>query len=340
MFLSKSPSGIYYLYYSDILGKRQKVSTRQTLKTDALKFLQAFDAEEVRKRATRKNASLQSFMTDFLTYATGNYAKSTVTIYRSALNRLLCVAGNVPLASITAQRFDTYRVERLLDISPASVNIEMRTLRACFNTALRWGLIERNPFAKVKLASVPEATPTFFSKEDFQKLLNAIKEGWLKEIIVFAALTGLRRGEIVNLHWSDVSFDRKTLTVQSSQTFKTKQGKRRVVPLNDTALYLLQSRANKEISELVFTLNGKLISAGWLSHKFKYYVYECRFKNDKLHFHSLRHTFASWLVQDGVSIYAVKELLGHSDVKTTQVYSHLSGSELHKEVNRIAVLLN
>jgi integrase len=246
---------------------------------------------------------------DFLSYATGNYSKSTVAIYRSALNRLLSIAENLPLASITAQQFDTYRVERLKDVSPASVNIELRTLRAFFNTALRWGHTERNPFAHVKLASVPEATPIFFSKEDFQKLLNAIKEGWLKEIIVFATLTGLRRGEIVNLHWSDVSFDRKTLTVRSSPTFKTKQGRRRVVPLNDTALYLLQSRANREISELVFTLNGKPILAGWLSHKFKYYVHECRLEDDRLHFHSLRHTFASWLVQDGVSIYAVKEFL-------------------------------
>lgn len=339
MFLSKSPSGIY-LYYSDILGKRKKVSTRHTLKTNALKFLQFFNVEEERKRATLKNASLQSFITDFLSYATGNYSKSTVTIYRSALNRLLSIAGNVPLASITAHHFDTYRVERLTSISPVSVNIELRTLRASFNTALRCGLIERNPFAQVKLASLPETRPIFFSKEDFQKLLNAIKEGWLKEIVVFATLTGLRRGEIVNLHWSDVSFDRKTLTVQSSPTFKTKQGKRRVVPLNDMASYLLQSRAKREISELVFTLNEKAISAGWLSHKFKYYVYECRFKNDRLHFHSLRHTFASWLVQDGVSIYAVKELLGHSDVKTTQVYSHLAESHLKESINRISLPLN
>jgi Phage integrase family. len=71
---------------------------------------------------------------------------------------------------------------------------------------------------------VPEATPIFFSKEDFQKLLTAIKEGWLKEIIIFATITGLRRGEIENLRWSDLSFDRNTLTVQSSPTFKTKPG--------------------------------------------------------------------------------------------------------------------
>ena len=62
--------------------------------------------------------------------------------------------------------------------------------------------------------------------------------------------------------------------------------------------------------------------------------------NPALHFHSLRHSFASWLVQDGVSIYAVKELLGHSDVKTTQVYSHLQPEQLHSTVNKIQVSLN
>ncbi len=74
--------------------------------------------------------------------------------------------------------------------------------------------------------------------------------------------------------------------------------------------------------------------------RFKKAVYDGRLKDDRLHFHSLRHTFATWLVQDGVSIYAVKELLGHLDVKTTQVYSHLQPEQLHSTVNKIDVSLN
>jgi site-specific recombinase XerD len=75
--------------------------------------------------------------------------------------------------------------------------------------------------------------------------------------------------------------------------------------------------------DYVLTLSGKKLLESWVSHKFKYWVYEAKLPNDKLHFHSLRHTFASWLVQDGVSLYEVQKLLGHSNIAVTQAYSHL-----------------
>ncbi len=349
MFLSKSSIGIYYLWYS-VDGKRQRISTRCKFKADALKFLQSFKADEHRKRMKSKSVLLQSFITDFLLFADGTFSKFTRYLYKISLNKLLSIVGNIPITSITSQHFDTYKLERLKSspifdekrtVSPITVNIELRTIRASFNTAVRWGLLQSNPFSKQKFVSVPEASPIFFSKVDFQKLLNAIKEGWLKEIIIFATLTGLRRGEIVNLHWSDVDLQRKTITVQSSPTFKTKNGKKRTVPINETAVYILKSKANKNMSELVFTLNGREVYPNWISAKMKQYVVDASIGlPKKLHFHSLRHTFASWLVQDGVSIYAVKELLGHSDVKTTQVYSHLQPEQMHNEVNRIHISMN
>ncbi len=349
MFLSKSTYGVWYVYYVGSDGKTKSKTTRCTIKSDALKFLQTFKTDEHKKRTEIKIVLLQSFTTDFQTFADGTFSKGTANIYRASLNKLLSIIGDVPIVSITPQHFDKYKLERSKspherdskkNVSPVTVNIELRTLRAAFNTALRWGLLKSNPFSKQKLVPVPESSPIFFSKDDFQKLLKKITEGWLKEIIIFATLTGLRRGEILNLHWSDIDLQRKTITIQSSPTFKTKNGKKRIVPLNETALYILQSKVNKSLSEFVFTLNDKPIFADWLSHKFKWYVYECKFRDDRLHFHSLRHTFASWLVQDGVSIYAVKELLGHSDVKTTQVYSHLRSEQLHKEVNILQISMN
>ena len=62
--------------------------------------------------------------------------------------------------------------------------------------------------------------------------------------------------------------------------------------------------------------------------------------SEQVHFHSLRHTFASWLVQDGVSLYAVQKRLGHSSISVTQVYSHLQPEQLHETVNRLKINVN
>jgi site-specific recombinase XerD len=150
----------------------------------------------------------------------------------------------------------------------------------------------------------------------------------------------MRQGELVNLRWQDVDLHRKLIHIHSNATFKTKHGKRRTIPLNDVATQLLKSKAVHSVGEYVFTLSGRQVKESWVSHKFKYYVYAARLKDDRLHFHSLRHTFASWLVQDGVSIYEVQKLLGHSNISVTQVYSHLQPEQLHDTVNKIKVSLN
>ena len=173
------------------------------------------------------------------------------------------------LNKITAKHWDTYRIERLKSVSPVSVNIELRTLKAFLNTVVRWGNLEHNPFNKQPFATVPEFSPLFFTKGDFQKLLNVLKHSWLKEAVVFTVLTGLRRGELINLRWQDVDLQRRIFTVQSNPTFKTKQGKKRVLPLNEMAFHLLSSKHSKNIGEYVFTHRGKQIAEDWLNQLFK-----------------------------------------------------------------------
>jgi integrase len=88
----------------------------------------------------------------------------------------------------------------------------------------------------------------------YQKLLNVIKKAWLKEAVMFTVLTGLRRGELINLRWQDVDLDRRVFTVQSNPTFKTKQERRRVLPLNEMAFNLLALKHSQSIEEYVFTI--------------------------------------------------------------------------------------
>ena len=334
--LRKRSNQVYYVsYYRD--GKRHWKSTGATVKADALKALTQF-RELLQERA--RSVSFQQFVTEFLAYGGTNYSFGTLKLYKFILGNFAALFKDVSLRELNAQHIDRYKAKRLREISPATVNIELRALKSALNTARRWKLLNSNPFEGVSFAEVPEHAPLFFSRPDFERLLQCIRENWLKEIVVFATLTGLRRGELVNLRWQEVDLERRVILIQSNPNFRTKQGKRRVIPLSDTAYYLLQNKHGKDSSEFVFSLNGKKIYIDWLTHAFKKAVREAKLKEERLHFHSLRHTFASWLVQDGVSIYAVQKLLGHSSVAVTQVYSHLAASELHGAVNKISIPLN
>lgn len=171
------------------------------------------------------------------------------------------------------------------------------------------------------------------------KLVSLIKEPWLKEIVLFALSTGMRRSEITNLTWDRVDLVRRVVTVESSQTFLVKAGKKRTIPLSDLAIELLSKKTCDGPASLVFTLDGGAIRANWLTHAFKKYVQRAKV-DDTLKFHSLRASFASWLVIEGIDIFAVSKLLGHSDVKMTQKhYAHLRPETLRDEVSTISKLL-
>lgn len=329
-------NGTYYIGYVDERGKKRWKSSKSSLKNEALKKLTEFKALLQSEPVTK---TLSQFKREFISYAEATYAKPTVDIFTIGLRHLSSLSGDCLLTQLTPQHIDRYKAKRLQAVSPTSVNVEVRGLRAVLNIALRWKLIESNPFSNVQLIRTPELPPTFFSKEDFQKLIAIISENWLKELIVFAVLTGMRRGEIINLRWQDVDLQRRLIQVQSNPSFKTKQGKRRTLPLSDVAFQLLSVRHRQSACEYVFSLNGTKVKESFVSHKLKEYVRRAKL-NENLHFHSLRHTFASWLVQDGVNIYEVQKLLGHSSVKVTEVYSHLAASELYSAVNRISLPLN
>jgi integrase len=338
-------SGVYYvLYYSH--GRRRWKSTGVSTRPEAFKKLTEF-RELLRKREL--HVSLSKFVDDFLSFAGATFRPGTVALYRHTLRRFQAIAGELSLPEITAEHFDKYRVARLkgsteLKKNPrprsvVSVNVELGTLKAAFNTARRWGLVTQSPFIECSLCPEPEQSAPFFSPQDFDKLVTAIRERWLREVVVFAVLTGMRRGEILNLQWSQVNTVKRLVTIESSPTFKTKGGRRRVIPLNETAAYVLEGRRTLSASPYVFTFGDRQIPEDWLTHKFKARVRNLGL-DGRLHFHSLRHTFASWLAQDGVSLFAIQKLLGHSSANVTQIYSHLQPDQMHDTVNRLAITLN
>ena len=334
MFLSKSPYGIYYLYYKNEFGRTHKVSTRARLKSDALKFLMSFNIDRERRTSPKL---FSQFYSEFIEFSKNNLREGTVELYGITKKFFLEIIGDVTLESLTPFHWDKYKSLRLTKVSPVTVNIELRNLRSLLNKALRWNCISKNPFSLQALCYVPEKFPEYFTKEEFSSFYNTIKEDWFKDLILFGVLTGMRRSEIINLQWKNIDLEKKTIQIVSSPSFRTKAGKKRIIPIHNKLIPMLQQKFNADSEFYVFTYIDRKISGNFITHKFKDIVTLSGVKKKGLHIHSLRHTFASWLVQDGVPLYEVQKLLGHSTITVTEIYAHLQPFQLHNTVNKIHI---
>jgi integrase len=336
-YLYKRSNGIWYAGYVED-GRRRWKSTGKNLRTEAHVVLR-----ELEKHFKPKVPTLlfTPFVSEFCSLKAGSLRPSTIDrIYRQAFNSFKAACGNKPLVAYTVREVEHFKSSRLATCAPTTVNIEFRTLRAAFNEAVKWGYLQENPFLKSHCVRVPKRMPIYFTIEQFKEFIDAVNVPVLRDLFMFAALTGMRQGEILNLKWSQVDMDRRLVFVTNSENFQTKTGDCRVVPMNDFVFNLLNRRhVLRGFYEYAFHLDGHRLTQSYVEHRFKRHL-RARGLPDELKFHSLRHTFATWLVQNGASLYEVQKLLGHSDSRTTQIYSHLVASELHNAVNRISLPLH
>jgi integrase len=236
-----------------------------------------------------------------------------MSIYHRALYSFLESTGDKKITFIGMKDIDTYKQKKLQTIQPSTLNIYLRTLKAAFNKAVDWEILQRNPFRKVKQCPVPQRAPQFLTLDQYRALIRSVKEPWLSQAIQFAVFTGMRRSEIANLQWKHIDFSREFIVVESDANFQTKTGQRRLLPMNSIVFRLLQTMHQHWTGDYVIMLNGKPIRTMWISRRFKQYIQRMEIDRS-LHFHILRHTFASWLVQAGVPIYEVQALMGHSTI--------------------------
>ncbi|RKY88805.1 hypothetical protein DRQ09_02365 [candidate division KSB1 bacterium] len=132
----------------------------------------------------------------------------------------------------------------------------------------------------------------------------------------------MRRGELVNLEWSDIDFQNRIIKIQVKDFWAPKGRRSRIVPMDETTYSILLKRQNlNENKRWIFTRkNGKKLD-GHLTDKIYKYAKKVGIENCNIH--TFRHTFTSWLVQRGVPLYTVSKLLGHADYETTQIYANL-----------------
>jgi integrase len=344
-------SGVWFIQYRDADGIRKQRSTRCTHKAEAVKVLAEFKSF-LGDGSKTKSLGLLEFNGKFLEYAETNFAPHTTYLYKRTLTHFVRICGDLLLGKLGPIHYDTYKVTRLKEIvqgkipkkakvkrsmSPITVNIELRCLRAAMNTAVRWRLINANPFAGLGMIPIPKKTPAFMTTEDVQTLLNAITRPWLRDIVIFAVNTGMRRGELLSLRWCDIDVENRIAKITNRDDFTTKSGEERVVVLNDAALAVVKRCQHSPNHNYLFSREeGMRVLPDWLTAAFKNAVRKAGL-SEGIHLHSTRHSFASLLVGSGTSLFTVSKLLGHSNSKTSEIYSHLLPQHLHSEVEKIQV---
>ncbi len=155
-----------------------------------------------------------------------------------------------------------------------------------------------------------------------------------KKLSVFLTLanTGMRLGELINLEWTDVDFERRTITIKVKDFWEPKNSKPRVIPMTNKLVEVLKDL--KKDSRWVFTTrNGRQLNRNHLRERL---VKVCMNIGIELaNIHTFRHTFASHLIMKGVDLPTIQKLMGHSDIKTTMIYAHLAPEHLKSAIEKL-----
>jgi len=332
MYLSKRSNGNYYIYFMQPNGKRSCISTKTRIKTEALKFLSQF-TYELKERANKKlnSVNLKQFFFEFLKYSESIHSLNHTKSLRTTFNSFNAYLGNILLADLKKEKITAFIEMRLQRVSSYTVRRDIADLSSAFSYAITKKYLNENLCKGIKKPKIIERLPLFFNDVEFETLLRAIDDTDLKELVTFAVNTGLRQSDLINLEWHQINFQSHSLILDNRNS-RTKSGKVHSIPLNIKALQILTDRQIKSpCSQRVFMYQSKPIKQMFISHKFNKFVKKAGL-NPQLTFHKLRNTFASWLVQRGVSIYHVSKLLTHSDLRVTQIYSHLRTEDLLKSV--------
>jgi site-specific recombinase XerD len=315
--------GKFYWYSISFEGKR----IQRSLKTDNRRFAEKLFAkvltdiiegtyfektearrhsfEELRERYMKEHSMINKT------------PKSSTRDVTSFKHLSKCFSG-MTLAEMTPARISEYKsLRRSEGARPATLSRELEVLRHALNLAVReWEWLHRNPFERVRIEKPNNKVERWITPEEEQNLLTA-SPPWLREIIIVALHTGMRQNELLSLTWPQINLMRRALTLT-----ETKNKEKRTIPLNQTVLEILKNRSKvRHITGHVFTSQaGSKIDARNLLRAF--YAARERAGLTDVRWHDLRHTFASRLVQAGIDLYVVKELLGHKTIAMTLRYAH------------------
>lgn len=252
------------------------------------------------------------------------------------INHIAEAVGDTELEHMNSKTILKLRVHLSnKELAPQSIYHCLSLLRRVLNRAVEWELYP-GPVPKIRMPKFNNSRIRFLTPSEAKKLLETLQilsPIW-HDISLFALNTGLRRGEILSITPAQINLNSMHCHILDSKT-----GTGRAVPLNRTALNIVKKyiASSQNPSKPIFNDNQEPINP--YAKYFREAVKNCGLnagitdRRNQVCFHTLRHTFASWLVQSGVSLQVVSELMGHSSLKMTLRYAHLAPDEKRDAVN-------
>lgn len=280
-----------------------------------------------------------NFFDNFLSYIEleKEYSKNTISSYKNDLDDFKEFLTKIDKDPIEIDKKDIFNYLVFLSkkkLKPASLRRKISALRSFYKFLIREELIENDPTIDLTLPKKDKVLPDVISVEEIEKLVNIIPEKGFKgkrdrALIELLYSSGLRVSEIINLKINEIDLKNGYLKCFG------KGSKERIVPFGSFAKdllieYIEERDKNNINSDLLFvTKKGKKIVRQEINNILNRYAKKSKLKK-KIHPHMLRHSFATHLLERGADLRSVQELLGHVDISTTQIYTHLTKEHLRE----------
>ena len=263
-------------------------------------------------------------------------SNSSIKTETFLFDKWLAHLQDMPLSEIKPSDIERLVIApmREADKSPRTIQYAIATISVIWNTAKDHNIVAGDsPTKRVKKPKQDNQRDRFLSKDEAALLLESLKRRSMDthDLALLSLLSGMRAGECHALTWADIDFENAIIFVKD-----TKNTFNRHAHITAQIMEMLQRRYDDQPkSDVVFPCNTGETSKWSVSDSFAKTVQELGFndgiadRRQKVVFHTLRHTFASWLVQMGTPLYTVSKLMGHKDIKMTMRYAHLA-PDMHK----------